>query len=201
MSQSTKTKHHHGDLKNALISAGLDILEESGLDGLSLRKCAAKAGVSHAAPAHHFGNLDGLKEAISARAFGLFRESMIQAAEAEGSDDRARLKGICRGYLRFGLNHKGLLDVMFGLPASAFLKASKVPDESDSYAVLREACAPFIPEGSTPEIVEVQVWSLIHGFTQLYTSGRFGDLPEKDADQGLFDQVIALLDSLSAAPS
>lgn len=193
MTDDSKSKHHHGDLKNALVFAGLEILQESGLNGLSLRKCAARAGVSHAAPAHHFQNLDGLKAAIAAKAFEIFADTMSEAAESEGQDDLARLRGVCRGYLRFGLAHKGLLDVMFNLPADTFVKVSNVRETSNSYAILREACAPFVPQGTQPEVVEMQVWSLIHGFTLLYVSGRFGPLPDQDADRGLFDQVMAFL--------
>ena len=137
MKADAKAKHHHGDLKNALVFAGLEILQEGGLEALSLRKCAARAGVSHAAPAHHFQNLEGLKEAIASKAFEIFAESMIDAARAEGAGDLARLKGVCRGYLRFGLAHKGLLDVLFGLPAETFVKVSNFRDTSNSYAILR----------------------------------------------------------------
>jgi DNA-binding transcriptional regulator YbjK len=55
-----KKKPHHGNLRAALVSAGIELLEEGGLEALTLRKCAARAGVSHAAPAHHFEGLQGL---------------------------------------------------------------------------------------------------------------------------------------------
>ena len=57
-------KHHHGNLRPALIKAGIALLEEGGIDALSLRKCAARAGVTHAAPAHHFDGLAGLKALV-----------------------------------------------------------------------------------------------------------------------------------------
>jgi AcrR family transcriptional regulator len=201
MTTEQKTRHHHGDLKNALVQAGLEILEEGGIDALSLRKCAARAGVSHAAPAHHFGNLDGLKSAIAAAAFALFSQSMREAAAQEGDSDLARLKGICRGYLQFGMQHKGLLDVMFGLPPDAFLKLGDDLGDSDSYNILRDACAPFVPDGRDPFVTEFQVWSLVHGYTQLYVSGRFGGGPQDTSDEGPFDQVMALLDGLQGAAS
>jgi AcrR family transcriptional regulator len=61
--------HHHGNLREALINAGLLLLKEDGLDGLTLRRAAARAGVSHAAPAHHFSGKQGLVAAIAARGF------------------------------------------------------------------------------------------------------------------------------------
>lgn len=201
MTADDKTAHHHGDLKNALIFAGLEILQEGGLDALSLRKCAARAGVSHAAPAHHFKNLDGLKAAIATKAFEMFAAQMRESAQAEGHGADAYLRGICRGYLQFGLRHRGLLDVLFGLPAETFVKVSNYRDTSSSYDILRRACAPYVPDGTRPELIETQVWSLIHGFTLLYVSGRFGDLPSEDADKGLFDQVMTLLKGLGPARS
>jgi AcrR family transcriptional regulator len=62
----TETTYHHGDLKNALIQAGMEILAEEGLGSLSLRKVAKQAGVSHAAPYAHFNDKQALIAAISA---------------------------------------------------------------------------------------------------------------------------------------
>lgn len=196
---TTKTKHHHGDLKNALVKAGLALLDEEGLEGLSLRKCAAKAGVSHAAPAHHFGNLAGLKGAIGFEVFTIFSKYMQDAAAREGDSDIARLKGICRGYVQFGIDHKSWLDVMFGIAPAEIAKLRGDLGDSNSYQVLRQACAPFVPEGVEPHIVEFQVWSLIHGYTQLFLSGRLNQGEVAEIEDGPFDQVMALLDRL--APS
>ena len=75
-SRMSKQAHHHGDLRNALIRAGLDILDTEGLDALTLRKAAARAGVSHAAPAHHFQGKEGLLAAIAAHGYEQFRALM-----------------------------------------------------------------------------------------------------------------------------
>ena len=80
-----KRPHHHGNLREALIIAGLELMEEGGPDALTLRKCAKRAGVSHAAPAHHFNGLTGLKAAIVARGHRLFSD-FIRKAGAEASD-------------------------------------------------------------------------------------------------------------------
>jgi len=60
-SATPRRGYHHGNLREALIEAGTEILDEDGLEALSLRACAKRAGVSHAAPQHHFGNLEGLR--------------------------------------------------------------------------------------------------------------------------------------------
>ncbi|WP_204113903.1 TetR/AcrR family transcriptional regulator [Shimia biformata] len=192
--QTTIPRHHHGDLRNALIEAGISLLEEGGLDALTLRKCAARAGVSHAAPAHHFDGLAGLRTAIAQEAFDRFAASMTAAAKAEGDSPRARLRGICRGYLEFGLKHRGLLETMFGVPAEDILQEGNGPEDAASYMILRDACAPFVPEGTQPEVIEFQVWSLIHGYTLLFVSGRLGCLAPERIEDGPFEQVMALLD-------
>ncbi|UZD89692.1 TetR/AcrR family transcriptional regulator [Cognatishimia activa] len=190
MSEATKKKHHHGNLKEALVHAGIELLEESGIDGLTLRKCAARAGVSHAAPAHHFDGLLGLKIAIAQEGFLIFSRYLEDGLE--GIDNpKERLRSICRGYLAFGLEHPGLLNVIFGTGLAAL-----VPDNREggyAYNILRGVCAPFIPEGQDPQVVEIQVWSLIHGFTMLYLAGEFG-CPPPPIQDGPFDQVVTLLD-------
>lgn len=196
-----KKSHHHGDLRNALIKAGIEILEEGGIDALSLRKCAARAGVSHAAPAHHFDGLPGLKGAIASEAFAVFSRHMLEAAQSEGSSARARLKGICRGYVQFGLAHRALLDTIFGIDMSELAREPIEHDDSSAYQILRDACAPFVPDGTRPEVVEFQVWSLIHGYTMLFVRGHFGETMPAEVADGPFEEVMALLDRVGSAPT
>lgn len=74
MSRSTRTSageapYHHGALRDALLAAAESVLNESGLEGFTLRECARRAGVSHGAPAHHFGDARGLLSAFAAQSF------------------------------------------------------------------------------------------------------------------------------------
>ncbi len=190
--RSRKKKHHHGNLKEALVTAGIELLEEGGIDGLTLRKCAARAGVSHAAPAHHFDGLLGLKIAIAQEGFRLFSQS-LENGLAGIDDPRQRLRAICRGYLNFGLKHPGLLNVIFGTGLASLVPEMREGDYA--YNILREVCAPFIPEGQDRQVGVIQVWSLIHGFTTLYLAGEFGS-PPPPIEDGPFEQVAALLDRI-----
>ncbi|WP_270729249.1 TetR/AcrR family transcriptional regulator [Shimia sp. Alg240-R146] len=198
--KTPKKSHHHGDLRNALIKAGIEILEEGGIDALSLRKCAARAGVSHAAPAHHFDGLSGLKGAIASEAFAVFSRHMLEAAQSEGDSPQARLKGICRGYVQFGLAHRALLDTIFGIEMSDLQREPIEHDDSSAYQILRDACAPFVPDGTQPEVVEFQVWSLIHGYTMLFVRGHLGEIMPTDVADGPFEEVMALLDRVGTPP-
>jgi AcrR family transcriptional regulator len=193
-------KHHHGNLRPALIKAGLELLEEGGIDALTLRKCAARAGVSHAAPAHHFDGLPGLKQAIATEAFQIFSNHLQEAIDRGEQTARGRIYAICRGYLQFGLSHRGLLNVIFGFDGLAAIANPDGKDTAHAYQILRDVCAPFVPDGTDERIVEAQVWSLIHGFTLLYIAGEFGS-PPPPIDIGPFDQVMALLDRIGSPPT
>lgn len=198
--ENVKSRHHHGDLKAALVNAGIDLLEEGGLKALSLRKCAARAGVSHAAPAHHFDGLAGLKQAIAEEGFRLFSHYLQTACDGGPQDPRGRLRSLCRGYLQFGLDHPGILAVIFGDQGLAGLVHGGGKEEADAYLTLRDVAAPFVAPGQDRLVVETQIWSLIHGFTLLYLSGEFGS-PPPPIDDGPFAQVIALLDGLEPRSS
>lgn len=194
-----KSKHHHGDLRNALIDAGVAILAEDGLDGLTLRKCAARAGVSHAAPSHHFDGVAGLRAAITEEGFRIFRNYMLDARNRAGDNPHERLKAICRGYLFFAVENPALFELIFGIKAMQHQR-DLMPESPDAaYLVLRETCAPFVPEGADPLVTEAQVWSLIHGFCTLYVAEQFGKMDAGALDLGPFDQVMGLLDTLPLA--
>ena len=75
-------KQHHGNLKESLVLAGMQLLEDEGLEALTLRRCAVLAGVSHAAPAHHFDGLKGLKTAIATRGYAIFEQMMKDVCPA-----------------------------------------------------------------------------------------------------------------------
>ncbi|WP_435258191.1 TetR/AcrR family transcriptional regulator [Thioclava sp. FR2] len=152
-------------LRDRLIEAGMTLLERDGVAGMTLRKTASLAGVSHAAPAHHFDGLPGLMTAIATKAFQRFCVSM-EARMAEAPTDRvSQLHAICAGYLDFAAEHAGLFHAMFqndqvSRSDEELQKASK-----RAYDLLRQACAPF--STTRDQLFETTVWSLVHGYAQL----------------------------------
>lgn len=173
-----RKRHHHGDLREALILAGMEILEEGGPDALTLRKCAARAGVSHAAPAHHFKGLLSLKTAIVARGHSLFAEKMRTEARNAAPDPRSQLEAICLGYVAFSRDHKALFKFMFQphdfVPedVDATTRDEVMRESAASYQILRDACAPFEHPGGNPIATETMVWSLVHGYAMLFCDGN-----------------------------
>ena len=146
--------------------AGIELLQEGGPAALTLRRAAARAKVSHAAPAWHFDGLPGLLTAIAAHAFRIFKDEMVKARDALPATPFERLAGICRGYMSFAEDNGGLFHVMF---VAAEVERSD-PDFAEAanaaYQILSEACAPYA-DPARPEQTEVAVWSLVHGYVQL----------------------------------
>jgi AcrR family transcriptional regulator len=159
-------------LRDMLIASGLALLEEGGIQGLTLRKCAARAGVSHAAPAHHFAGLPGLLTAMAGRAFALFHQAMeAEIARAEAAP-RARLQATCAGYLTFAAQHAGLFHLMFVSPEVNRADPEVIPHSARAYLLLREACLPFSSSGVPDVTLEISVWSLVHGYATLGFLGQ-----------------------------
>ena len=196
MNENTPKKpHHHGNLRAALVQAGIDILGSEGLPALTLRKCAARAGVSHAAPAHHFHGVDGLRIAIACEGFDRFRAAMLDAAAKSPAAPRAQLTAIARGYLAFARAEPALYDLIFSFRGQQGLDDALERASAPAYQLLRDTCAPFMPPGTDPVVIETQVWALMHGYVLLVFSGRFHESGAPD------DGVLALLDRVGTDPT
>jgi AcrR family transcriptional regulator len=106
--------YHHGDLRAALIRAGLAILAEEGIQALSLRAAARRAGVSHAAPYRHFADKEALLAAIAEEGFNMFAAEVEAARARYPGSPREQLEETAWAYVRFALAHPDHLRVMFG---------------------------------------------------------------------------------------
>ncbi|MEJ1993461.1 MAG: TetR/AcrR family transcriptional regulator [Maritimibacter sp.] len=181
MSDSNRP-HHHGNLRAALIAAGMDLVQEGGPEALSIRQVAARAGVSHAAPAHHFPNLTALRTAIATEAHRIFTATMEQAiAEAPGTPKEAII-AIGIGYLRFARAHPGLFHIMFGGAELDQDDAEFLHSSALSYGVLARVCAPVAHGPAGPRGTETLVWSIAHGFASLTLFHRTQSMDASEAE-------------------
>jgi len=169
-SQPAKPRHH-GNLKTALVEAGVALLAEGGHGALTLRKCAARAGVSHAAPAHHFNGLKGLMTAIVAQGFKLFTQTMIEHRDAASNTPHARLVAVCNGYLAFAQDNQAMAALMYMTDEIFSCDPEFQTASAAAYQVLAEACAPFNTGSAGPKGVEVLIWSLVEGYASLARAG------------------------------
>lgn len=159
--------HHHGDLRAALIAAGIDMLEADGIAGLSLRKIAARVGVSHAAPAHHFNGKNALLVAIAAQGFRTFTDLMRQGRENAPPDPQSQLVGLCRGYLEFAEKHEALFELIFSTGIKAHADDDLRDASNQAYQLLVDTCTLFEPSPYHDQSNEIMIWSLVHGYATL----------------------------------
>lgn len=163
--------YHHGALRQALLDATESLLEEAGLEGFTLRECARRAGVSHGAPAHHFGDVRGLLTAFTAQSFEQLAALTARYVEAAqpGAYERFVAGGVA--YLDYALAHRARFQLMF---------RSDRLDTSDP--VLANAALPVLAElqgavaavlkasgadASSQQRLAALAWSTVHGFATL----------------------------------
>ena len=176
-----KKNHHHGNLRNALIKAALELLVEGGQEGLTLRKAAARAGVSHAAPAHHFDGIDGLQRAVAAKGFQIFARYMSDGTTKMPDDAQNQLLGITYGYLKFASDHEALFNLIFSKPMKNSKDAELQAASMESFNILSDVCALFEQDPAGPFVNEIKIWSVVHGYAVLRQFNRLKATPEGPA--------------------
>lgn len=105
--------YHHGDLRRALLDAGLGLVAERGVDGLTLREVARRAGVSHAAPHHHFADKPALVAALAERGFQELEAALRAAADVDADAPLDRLRRLGVGYVRYAVEHPATFRLLF----------------------------------------------------------------------------------------
>jgi AcrR family transcriptional regulator len=177
-----RSSYHHGDLRRALLEAAAAEIAEVGPSAISLRSIARRAGVSHAAPAHHFGDRAGLLAAVAAEGFRRMNDDMLAAAA--GSDEP--LIAIGRAYVDFARANPGEFAVMFR-PELLGPDPDLEAHGAAAHQRLTEAIAATpgaVCDGEDPAVTSARLWSLVHGLATLIITGS---LP---ADDDLVDEVL-----------
>lgn len=172
-----KKTYHHGDLKNALIKAGVEILAKDGVSGLSLRKVALKAGVSHAAPYAHFADKQALIAAISTEGFRQLYEMMSGVAEKYKSQPEKQLVEAAWAYVQFAIEDRDRFKVMF---SGVLEKEKEYPDfvaESQRNfqlvkSIVEANQASGKLRGGDSALAALSAWGIIHGFVMLLLEGQ-----------------------------
>jgi AcrR family transcriptional regulator len=172
---STKP-YHHGNLRDSLLDAADALLAQNGAQALTLREVAKGAGVSHAAPYHHFASREHLLAAVAARAFTGLAAAMAAADAASERGQAERLVDICEVYVEFARARPAQFRLMFG-PLLA--QKSRYPDFKQAaeaaFNVLLTAATTF-DAAHGPELA-LTGWSLAHGLANLAVDEAFTDLP------------------------
>jgi AcrR family transcriptional regulator len=187
-----KAPYHHGDLRESLIKAGRILLEEKGLSGFTLRECARRAEVSHAAPAHHFASVDVLLAEIATLGFGELTAMMAAEGQRTGTAPTARLIGQGVGYMAFAAAHPVLFRLMFNRETDRFetptLAAAAKAAREMHFAAIEAA----LPQATREVKIRMSdfAWATVHGFITLLLERQIG---EGDSSRALKARGVAIL--------
>ncbi|MGD2132145.1 MAG: TetR/AcrR family transcriptional regulator [Maricaulaceae bacterium] len=175
-----KGAYHHGDLKNALLRAAEELLNESDAETLSLRAVARKAGVSAAAPYHHFASKEELLSALAAEGFRSKTEAMLAEA-AKYDDPRDKMRALGVAYVRWARQHRGVYKISHGEGRYFRAEMPELVEASEkSYDMLMghvEAVAALAGEPGkeldeeTKYYISTAGWALVHGLAELVADG------------------------------
>jgi AcrR family transcriptional regulator len=196
--------YHHGDLRRALLKAAAEAITEQGVASLSMRDLARRAGVSHAAPSHHFGDKAGLLTALAAEGFEQLAKALATSRLASNSFLEMGVT-----YVRFAVTRRAEFEVMFrtdlyhaDAPEVLAARAraadalyAAVADLPDGTRTDSPAVSPARParEGTAGQVSSdvraagLAAWSMVHGFATLWLSGAF---PDRDSDPAETARVI-----------
>jgi AcrR family transcriptional regulator len=196
----SETPYHHGALREALLAAAERVLERDGLAGLTLRAVAREAGVSHAAPTHHFGDLTGLVSELAAIGFRQFNAAMAGACDA-ATTPLARALARPKAYVAYAQAHPGMYGLMFRTERLDYSRPSLNEAAEASFAGLANAIGAMRQEQISGDALTLEqaaaiarAWSMVHGFTMLLLDGRLEDilgrLPEGTTAEQLFEVML-----------
>lgn len=181
----TREAYHHGDLRTTLLQVGSELLEREGLDALTMRGVARAAGVSHAAPYHHFADKTALLGAIAVQGFEALDREITERGGGTAAADR--LQGAAGTYVGFAVDHPELFRLMF----------SSVTSSPDGDPELRSAAQQAYKHitGTLPdESAAVAAWSIVHGLAMLLLDAQVsGGTPTRAEAEARALKVTAVL--------
>ncbi|SCE28378.1 TetR/AcrR family transcriptional regulator [Streptomyces sp. OspMP-M43] len=186
MSSERERTYHHGDLRRVILDAALDAIATNGPGALSLRDLARRAGVSHAAPAHHFKDRTGLLTAVAAEGYALFADALAGAPDL-------RERGVA--YVRFAATHPAHFQVMFQPDLHRTDDPDLLAARTRATEALRAGVAELPPagRGEDDRLAGVAAWSLAHGFATLLLSGNLADAMEGRDPEEAFRSLANLI--------
>lgn len=174
----TEKPYHHGDLRAALLAAAEAELTEKGVEGFSLRAVAKRAGVSHAAPSHHFGDTNGLLTALAAEGFTRFQDT-LDAREVGATDARDRAVRAGLGYLEFAMKRPALFRLIFSSARPDFASPDLIAAANRAYSHLVGLVTAL--EGAETDVIAL--WATSHGIADLAAGQRMRTLQGKPPEE------------------
>jgi AcrR family transcriptional regulator len=187
-SSTEKDSYHHGDLRRALLDAARQLAEERGIDGFTLREVARRAGVSHAAPYHHFADKTALAEALAIETYKRLAQALQEACDRKGGNALDRLGAIGITYVEFAVEHPAEFRLLTRFEVcpqplnSSLVGTSALPPVEDAANEAYRVLLRTIEEGQKTKLVaegEIEsialtCWATVHGLAALILDGLIG---------------------------
>jgi len=168
-----RRQYHHGNLREALLEASVQVIREAGPKGLTLRDVARRAGVSHNAPYRHFDSKEALLAAVAGQGFRELKAAMLKEAKGHNAAERLRQAGIA--YVAFALRRPQHFAAMFDspFPEAKYPESAKAGQEAfETLVALVEACqTEGLLAGGPCREMALYSWSLVHGVAKLAAAG------------------------------
>ncbi|MCW5694880.1 MAG: TetR/AcrR family transcriptional regulator [Pseudolabrys sp.] len=168
--------YHHGNLKEALVRAALELIAEKGPAGFTFADAARWAGVSPAAPYRHFKSREELIADVARRGFELFADALAKAWDEGRPDAMAALNRLGKAYLEFARDKPAYYSAMFEAGVAPDTDPQLRSAADNAFAVLRAAAERLVvtlPAGERPPalMVALHIWSMTHGIASLFGRG------------------------------
>ena len=173
---SAPRPYHHGDLPRTLLDTAAELVVEDGVMSWSLREVARRAGVSHAAPAHHFGDKAGLIRALATEGFEELGAALAAADDDPGIPVIDRWRASALAYVTFATTRRGHFEVMFRTELFE-IDDDYVAAGFAAYGSLRRLVVEMLGDGAPAgdlEDVTLMCWSMVHGLSTLANVGMLG---------------------------
>jgi AcrR family transcriptional regulator len=162
------------DLRQKVLDASLTLIEEGGLNRLSMREVARKAGVSHQAPYHYFDDREAILAALAGEGFSKLEQSLVRAATQAGAEPVKAVESMGRAYVEFALRNPAYFQAMFradAVPLDRYPDARKREDEAFGKLVEGIDRAYGKQPAEVRQAIAVACWAMVHGLATLILEG------------------------------
>ncbi|MBX2805894.1 MAG: TetR/AcrR family transcriptional regulator [Hyphomicrobiales bacterium] len=180
-------RYHHGNLKETLLEAAQAELADQGIEKLSLRAIAKRAGVSHAAPAHHFGDVNGLLTALAARGFGMLMAAQKLRLDTARPDPVSQLVALGLGYIDFATANPAMFRLAFSSKRPNFDDPGLHEPAKLAYDMLGDGVSALRDQSPASDLAVMadvaSMWAMVHGLGDLLASGRIKYLQALTAEE------------------
>lgn len=173
-----KTAYHHGNLREELVTAALEIVRKAGPEALTLRTVAQRLGVSQTAPYRHFATKDALLAALAVDGFQALQRQIERITSRAGDNAIARYQAVATAYARFALEHPAHFKVMYGPRPEEFRSGPVAEAGRAAFTYFCSVISDCLPvhrrkkETKDPRTIAIVAWSYVHGLVTLYSGGQ-----------------------------